>query len=173
MDTYDAIPALIICCGLPGSGKSYWCKSSLLGQQSKHVSRDAYRYILWDGNIHHYFDNEEEVFKLFCQDIRLNLIKGTDTVADATHITKASIDKLLKGCNIQKDEDGYYLQIGVKRIDISIVIKIFNTDLGICLERNNKRSGFEHVSDEEIVKMNNRKKFVTKEEAKEYGMVLL
>lgn len=164
---------LMICCGLPGSGKSYWCDTSPLGMSCKHVSRDAYRYLLWDRNINHYFDNEKEVFELFCQDVRLNLINGNNTIADATHLTKASIDKLLKGCGIQKDKAGYYLQLGTKRISIEIAIKVFDIDLNICLKRNADRHGFNHVPDEEILKMNNRKKFLTKEEAKEYGMVFI
>ena len=169
----DEFVVLIICCGLPGSGKTHWCKSSTLGQLYKHVSRDVYRYILWDRKISHYFDNEKETFELFCQDIRLNLIRGNNTIADATHLTKASIDKLLTGCSIQRDEVGYYLQLGTKRIDVGIAIKVLDTDLNTCLQRNADRHGFEHVPDEEIVKMNNYKKFLTEEEAEEYGMVFI
>lgn len=162
---------LIICCGIPGSGKSTWAKKQVSEFDYEYISRDYYRALLWDGDINHYFVNEKEVEELFYSSIWLHLVEGDTVIADATHLTDESRHKLLSRCHIKKDDEGYFIQEGFKRISVTIYLKIFDTDLETCIERNNKRTGFEYVPEDRIIKMFNYKEFP--KEVDEDGMVLL
>ena len=158
MQKFD-IPTLIITCGLPASGKSSWSILYAQTQNFKYASRDHYRYLLWDTDIEHYFNNEKEVEDLYYSFIVLNLVDGFSVIADATHLTKGSIAKLLNRCHIKHHEDGFYLEIGSKKIPIDVWLKIFDADVETCIERNKYRSGFYRIPEETIRNMNSYKKF--------------
>lgn len=67
-------------------------------------------------------------------------MNGFDVIADATHINKASRNKLIKAI------DKFFTEY-------QIVYVIFQTDLKTCIEQNNKRTGRMRVPEEVIKKM--------------------
>jgi predicted kinase len=93
---------LYLMMGTPGSGKSTWIKDHLLPCQA-HVSRDKIRFALVDEG-EEYFSRETEVFNSFVEQINTFLSNGCDVYADATHISRASRNKLLSRINSHPEE---------------------------------------------------------------------
>lgn len=115
---------LLIMIGLPGAGKSTWCKENIKSPSKKYVSRNEIRFsLLEDGD--EYFSKEKEVCEKFYGTITQYLKEGYDVVADATHLNAASRKKLIY--NI----DGYTKVMGM----------FIDTPLKECLENNEKRKG--------------------------------
>jgi predicted kinase len=133
-------PTLIITVGIPGSGKSTFCKNKF--PQIKRESRDEYRFKLIS-NKDEYFSKETQVFENWSTAIANNLKNGIDCIADATHLTFKSRAKLI---NALKNK-------GVNTSMYSIVILYFTTPLGICLERNETREGLAFVPEKVIIDM--------------------
>ena len=84
---------LYLLMGAPGSGKSTWIKNHL-SLTDKYVSRDEVRFsMVSEGE--EYFSKENQVFKEYVKRINEGL-ENYDVFADATHITAASRNKLLR-----------------------------------------------------------------------------
>ena len=132
---------LVILCGVPGSGKSYWVKHHL-GKNDIYVSRDEIRFSLLGDN-EDYFAYETQVFDKFVTEIEENLNKGLRVFADATHINWASRRKLLQRLHDKKH--------------ILIDVYIFNTPIDLCIERNASRKGRAQVPISVIKNMFNHK----------------
>lgn len=115
---------LHIVMGCPGSGKTTWCKDHITSLD-RYVSRDEIRFALVEEG-EEYFSREKEVFNAFTQQINSYLNGGCNVFADATHITKASRNKLLRAITAKVDD-----------IDI-IYIK---TPLWKALQQNETRKG--------------------------------
>lgn len=116
---------LYISCGIPGSGKSTFLKKYVKKDESI-VSRDEIRFaLLKDGE--EYFSHEEEVFKHFVNIITEFINSGLNVYADATHLNKASRDKLLYALK----------KVGCEPSSIEAIY--FDVPLKVCLERNEKR----------------------------------
>lgn len=93
---------LYLMMGIPGSGKSTWIKNHLFPCQT-HVSRDSIRFALVEEG-EEYFSRETEVFNAFVKQINTFLSNGCDVYADATHISRASRNKLLSRINSHPEE---------------------------------------------------------------------
>lgn len=93
---------LYLMMGIPGSGKSTWIKNHLFPCQT-HVSRDNIRFALVEEG-EEYFSRETEVFNAFVEQINTFLSNGCDVYADATHISRASRNKLLSRINSHPEE---------------------------------------------------------------------
>jgi len=120
---------LVMMCGIPGSGKSTMAEQYATMNSLKVVSRDEIRLSL-TGEDEDYFANETAVFKQFVAKIVEHLKNGTDVVADATHLTVKSRQKLLNAVG--------------KEVDLNTIMKCVlyvNTDLNTSLQRNNLRAG--------------------------------
>lgn len=123
---------LFIMCGIPGSGKTYFCKNRIKGPHV-YVSRDEIRFALLDEN-DEYFAKEPQVWKNFVAKIEAGLAKGEDVYADATHLTPASRSKLMN-CIAEVDE---------------INAIYFSLPFDLIKKQNAKRSGRAYVPEETL-----------------------
>jgi len=134
---------LYILCGPSGCGKSTWAEQFIKEHREtddiRYVSRDNIRFdmLMEDED---YFAHEKEVFKRFVQAISQSLIDGFDTIADATHLNKASRRKLTEG-------------IDIYTTNYEIIYVVFNVDVNTCLERNKNRTGRANVPENVIRNM--------------------
>lgn len=115
-------PILYVMSGLPGSGKTTFCKNKL--ENVNHISRDVIRFsFLKEGES--YFSHEEEVQDKFWEEINNSLSKGKNTIADQTSLSIFSrgylISKITEPCE-------------------KILIQ-FRYPIETCIERNEKRKG--------------------------------
>ena len=118
---------LYISCGVPGSGKTTFLKNTARKDEVV-CSRDDIRFALLQDN-EEYFSHENKVFRLFILDITRYINSGINVYADATHLTKASRDKLIyslaqEGCHPS-----------------AVECIIFNIPLETCIKRNELRKG--------------------------------
>lgn len=133
---------LIIMSGAPGSGKSTYAK--LLVQRNTntiHISRDAIRFSLLEPG-DHYFSRETEVLETFYNNIISYLNKGSNVIADASHLNwksrKALLEKIVK-----------------KVTNFQVEVIYIRPPLKVCFERNDTRIGRENVPHDVIAKMYN------------------
>lgn len=129
---------LFLMMGVPGSGKSTWCKNHFNESKVAYVSRDEIRFSLVAEN-EEYFSKENEVFRQFVYEINDALNLGIDVVADATHLNAASRNKLISLIKAPVDE---------------INVIWIKTPLEIALERNAQREGRAFVPVSAIRRMN-------------------
>ena len=143
-------PTLYILCGVPGCGKSTWAREKMkentnpIKPKWAYISRDEVRFSLIKEE-DDYFAKEKLVFNEFVKRIceKLDDVCVTNVIADATHLSEISRNKLINAIrrNRHKDKPLY------------IVMVYFDVPLEVCKFRNNKRSGRMRVSDEVIDKM--------------------
>lgn len=139
--------------GVPGSGKSTWCKNDLarnkelcdeLGEpcDSVIISRDEIRFSLLKDN-DEYFSKEKEVFNTFVNKINyaISNSKTNYIYVDATHISPASRYKVLNR-----------LKLGD---DVKVVAVNFLIPEEVVRERNGLRTGRSRVPDTVISNMLN------------------
>lgn len=127
-------PILYILCGYAGCGKTTFSHRFIQNTDIRYVSRDEIRFsIVKDGE--DYFSHEKEVFQKFVGTICQTLTDGFDVIADATHLNKASRQKLIRAVdnNFGKLYD--------------IIFVYFNTRFEVCCGRNEKREGRFRVPD--------------------------
>lgn len=125
---------LIILSGVAGSGKSTYAKEKLLsecGESCAIVSRDEVRFSMVSED-EGYFSKEDNVFSEWIEQIKKSLLTNEYTIADATHITRGSRDKLFKA-----------LSSSLEGVDI-IAYVILN-DLDTILTQNEQRTGRAYV----------------------------
>lgn len=131
---------LVIMVGLPGSGKSTYAKKLLeLNPNWEYVSRDEVRYE-YVTDQKHYFDHEFEVYKEFCNRIDKHLLDEKTVIADATHLTVGSRQKLLDHLAVVPDE---------------IYVVVMQTPFEVCFKRNATREGIVRVPDKTMYNMKN------------------
>lgn len=117
---------LYVLCGIPGSGKSHFCKNHKA--DAVHVSRDAIRFALLE-NDDDYFAHEDEVCEIFWEKINKELAAGHDVYADQTSLSFKPRHWLLS-----------HIKIPCKKVAVYI-----DTPFEVCVKRNNKRVGRERV----------------------------
>lgn len=84
-------PIVFVMCGIPGSGKSYYAKNTLMNNIWRHrvyISSDDIREEIC-GDAQDQSKNWE-VFELFYDRARKAVREGNDVVLDATHLTRKS-----------------------------------------------------------------------------------
>lgn len=156
---------LIIMCGVPASGKSYFAnymvenKDKFFDKKAKvtYVSRDKVRFSIINEQ-DSYFAKEDEVYKEFIKQIRKGfprdrkqaLNKEYYVIADATHLNRFSREKLINS-------------IGKNNIDYIIAVNII-TPLETCIERNSKREEKTQVPEFSLKRMYRDFSPATKEE---------
>lgn len=122
---------LFLMSGAPGSGKTSWLRDNR--PDAYVISRDQVRFMLVKED-EEYFSKEKLVFKTFVQYIQESIDSDEtpeDIYVDATHITKASRDKLLNALDLTN----------VKNVTVIVV----RPSLEETLRRNGNRTGREFV----------------------------
>lgn len=138
---------LFIMVGVPGSGKSTYCRNHVQ-RGERYISRDTIRFSKVSLE-EKYFSKEKEVFKEFCKQINEALEKGINVYADATHISKKSRAKLIKN---------------IKGYD-SLCAVVVNTPVETALIQNEHRKDTRRYVPESIIrKMVAQLEIPTKEE---------
>lgn len=121
--------------GVPASGKTTWVKQNL--PNIPYVSRDEVRFsIIKDDE--DYFAHEDEVFEVFIKKIQNFLDTSNKCVADATHLSEKSRNKLLNKLSLE---------------DTDIIILNFEVPIETLIKRNSQRSGRAYVPKSVIRRM--------------------
>ena len=115
---------LFLMCGIPGAGKSTFLKSHIKKKNTAIISRDLIRFSIVKPD-EEYFSHEDEVVKIFWEQINKALTEGKDVFVDQTSLTPKSRKWLLQHV------------AGYKHANVVWI----DEDLETCLERNNKRRG--------------------------------
>lgn len=92
---------LFMMMGAAGCGKSTWCKKHITNEV--YISRDEIRFSLVAED-EEYFSKENEVFRIYAEKINTALAAGKDVIADATHLNRASRNKLIKEIHVPVEE---------------------------------------------------------------------
>ena len=134
---------LIMFCGVPGSGKSteaHRMAGSLTARNLtvEYISRDELRFSMISDESE-YFSKEKEVFSKFVEKTNNSLNKNDCTIIDATHISKASREKILRRVK--------------NPTNVRLLVLYFTTPLDVCMRQNDLRTGRERVPHEVIEKM--------------------
>ena len=129
---------LFLTSGCPGAGKSTWANKQ---PDSIVISRDEIRFKFVSEN-EEYFSKETKVFWEFVAQIQSALdTPGTpkNVIADATHITKRSRDRLLKALVLTNVEQ--------------VIVVVIMPSLKEALRRNSQREGRRKVPEDVVRKM--------------------
>lgn len=130
---------LYLMCGVPGSGKSTFLNNRIQNSDGFNVvvSRDKIRFSIVRPD-EEYFSHEDEVMKLFWDEINKNLSLGKNVFVDQTSLTKKSRKWLLNHIN------GYH----------KAYLIWIDATLEECLKRNEMRKGTRaYVPREQIRRM--------------------
>ena len=129
---------LFITIGCPGSGKSTWIRNNetLFGDNSFIVSRDSIRFSFL-GTEDGYFKHEKEVYKYLINTVKTALSDCESVIIDATHINKASRQKLFK-------------HLGEHLENVQVNALVFERDIETLLANNSNRTGREFVPEDVI-----------------------
>ena len=135
---------LFIACGVPGAGKTTFLKNAVKNLKERtnfsveYVSRDEVRFSMLEES-DDYFSKEKEVYKEFCNRIQKAIDNKVNVIiADATHTTRKSREKLLDSLDLT---------------GINIFCISFEPTLEWCLDRNEERTGRAYVPREVIKRM--------------------
>lgn len=146
---------LYVMVGVPGSGKSTWAYEHLNPLQASWISRDAVRFSMVNEN-EEYFSKEKDVFKEYIRRINTLLEDDYNVIADATHITAASRNKLISNITVP---------------DVLLCAVWMDTSLETCLKHNETRTGREYVPVEVIQEMYRNLEKPTTEEG--FGVIYI
>ena len=127
---------LYLMSGPAGVGKTTYLKNHAK-QGSRVISRDRIRFRMVKEN-EEYFSREDDVFKLFVNEIRWAMVRCSCVYVDATLLTKKSRMKLLTKLNLDK---------------ANVHIIYFDIPLAVALNQNGRRKGRERVPDAVVANM--------------------
>ena len=130
---------LYIMMGIPGSGKSTWCRHNIKDTDA-YVSRDKIRFGLVNPN-EPYFSKENQVYQEFINTIERKLVKYKNVYADQTSLDSRARRKLITSLHIKPEE---------------IHVIWLNTPMETCLKYNAIRKGVEKVPEQTIRQMYGR-----------------
>ena len=140
--------------GVPASGKTTWVKRNF--PNTPYISRDEVRFSLIQDD-EDYFAHEDEVFETFVKKIQNSLDTFNECVADATHLSEKSRNKLLDKLSLE---------------GVEIIILSFKVPLETLLERNENRTGRAYVPKSVIRRMFYQFTPATKNEKYKYADII-
>lgn len=134
-------PILYLMCGPAGGGKSTWVRNHAHPGHSAHISRDRIRFKMV-GEDEKYFSREKEVYMEFVTQICRALASDwvDEIYVDATHLTKASREKLIK-------------ELDAFTTNYDLIAVVVMPPLEQCLAQNAEREGRELVPETVIRNM--------------------
>ena len=132
---------LIVMIGIPGSGKSTWVQKHIDSFEGKvsWISRDVIRFTLVNED-EDYFSHEDEVYDEFIRQIKSDLKTCDVVIADATHITIGSRNKLFKS-------------LGNSLKDVKVIAMVIKADWETIVKQNNMREGRTKVPENALRRM--------------------
>lgn len=153
---------LYLMCGVPGSGKSTWCKDQIAkdtSYQSLHVSRDIIRFALVDES-DAYFSKEDDVFNEFIREIAAAIRhpRVRNIYVDATHLNEKSRNKVLDRLP----------SLG----EVNVIPVNFLVDINTILKRNNMREGRSRVPEDAVLRMQRSFQPATTSEKYSYNKII-
>ncbi len=129
---YDNIDILLIC-GLPGSGKSYFAKQHFESSDRKRINRAEIRRLLYEmshfGKEWHESDYSE-TDEVLVKHVEKKIIE---------HHLHHNIKVLIDNTSVTKLSRKYYLEIA-KATKKTIAVIFINTPIQVCLQRNRQRT---------------------------------
>jgi predicted kinase len=126
--------AVLLMCGLPGSGKSTWIKENKLEPYS--ISRDNLRLLYYGPLYNKYglesmpYASEKLVYEEYMRIVEMRMRNNSFIVLDNTHLKVSSINSIV---NLAE----YY---GYK-----VFIKVMDTSVTECLRRNKAKEYYKKV----------------------------
>jgi predicted kinase len=140
---------LIVMIGIPASGKSTWAKEIKKDYDADcHVvSRDEIRFSMDGFSTERYFNQEKKVYDIYIKNIVESLHKNKITIADATHISLGSREKLF-----------HYITKADKTLEYNVIYAYADTCEKECIERNSYRDIDKIVPNSVICDMDNNLK---------------
>jgi predicted kinase len=128
---------LVICQGLPASGKSTYAKELVTKEKFKRINRDELRAMLdcsvWSKA------NEKIVSDARDQMMKNSLENGFNVIIDDTNLVESTVKHLIEIAR----------EVG----DVEVIVEPFNVSVEECLARNSKREGIARVPDSVILGM--------------------
>lgn len=138
-DWMNLMPTLIMCKGIPGSGKSYWAEDYKRSNPNPDdviiVTRDDIRDEYGCGSEGWSKDKEGYVIEEMKRRIRLGLRAGKTVISGDTNL-KFHHEDMMRGI--------------AKTCAANFVVKFFDTDLLTCIERDKQRVGNRKVGEHNI-----------------------
>lgn len=130
---------LVMCKGLPASGKSFWAREyQVVHPGTVVVTKDDIRRELEKTGWKWSRDNERKVEAVRDEQIRNGLMSGHDVISADTNYAPAH-ERTLRGLAAAHGAE--------------FSVNEFTTPLNICLDRNRERSGVDRVPDDAITSM--------------------
>lgn len=119
---------MVIMRGIPGSGKTTYSKQ-LVDQGYNRISKDDIREMLNNYKLNN--SDEKLVHDIQMNILRTLILDGRNIVIDNTHIRDSYIKEI---------KDAVERMSKLVNYEYEIEMKLINTDLKVCIERNAKRS---------------------------------
>ena len=138
---------VVICKGLPASGKSTWAKNQAIKSNVKRISRDDLRFMLDNSKYTKY--NESFILNIRDYIIKQALNSEKSIVVDDTNFNNSCIERI-------KDIVYDFNQYRSDLCQYNIRIEFFNVDVMECIRRNAKRIGNARVPHITILNMYNK-----------------
>ena len=152
---------LYVLIGLPGRGKSTWCRNrphthTGCATEWDIISRDNIRFSMLKPE-EDYFAHEKEVWNEYVQKVAdsINDPWTINTIADSTNLSPKARRRLINEVRMAL-KPGYKFQVVYIYFDVYYIT---------CIRRNNQRHGRERVPEEAILNMKKALIFPTAEES--------
>lgn len=131
---------IFVMSGMPGIGKSTWAKRFMEISEAEidYISRDEIRFELVPIE-DEYFSKENIVFANFIHEVNKSIAAGHDVIVDATHLNRASRNKLLRN-------------LAFNRSKVSLILVLMPFNLNLAIERNELRKGTRSYVPEAVIR---------------------